>query len=89
MSVPDITDDKVIRARYKIGGLGNNDSLDFSFPTHIDLGWAAGRSYERFHHDFSYVEYVVVAGIVALAAYLVVRRKRSSRLSNRASDPAG
>ena len=43
MSVPDITDDKVIRARYKIGGLGNNDSLDFSFPTHIDLGWAAGR----------------------------------------------
>jgi membrane protein DedA with SNARE-associated domain len=53
------------------------------------VGWGAGRSYERFHHDFSYVEYVVVAGIVALAAYLVVRRKRSSRLSNRASDPAG
>jgi membrane protein DedA with SNARE-associated domain len=45
------------------------------------VGWAAGTSYERFHHDFSYVEYVVVAGILALAAYLIVRRRRSSTMT--------
>jgi membrane protein DedA with SNARE-associated domain len=51
-------------------------------------GWAAGKSYERFHHDFHFVEYAVVAAIVALAAYLVLRRRRT-RLAGRASDPAG
>lgn len=43
-------------------------------------GWAAGASYERFHHNFRYVEYAVVAGIVALAAYLFVRLRRSSTM---------
>jgi membrane protein DedA with SNARE-associated domain len=52
-------------------------------------GYGLGKSYERFHHDFSYVEYAIVAAIVVLAAYLMVRWRRSSRLSNRASDPAG
>ena len=32
-------------------------------------GYALGDSYERFHHDFRYVEYAVVAGLLALAAY--------------------
>jgi membrane protein DedA with SNARE-associated domain len=49
-------------------------------------GWAAGRSYERFHSDFRYVDYAVAAGLVALVAYLIVR-KRSSRLRARAEDP--
>jgi membrane protein DedA with SNARE-associated domain len=44
------------------------------------VGWGAGASYERFHHDFAYVEYAVVAGIVALAAYLFVRLRRSSTM---------
>jgi membrane protein DedA with SNARE-associated domain len=44
-------------------------------------GWAAGASYERFHHDFAYVEYAVVAGIVALAAYLFLRLRRSSTMT--------
>jgi membrane protein DedA with SNARE-associated domain len=52
------------------------------------IGWAAGRSYERVHHDFGYVEYVVVAVIVALLVFWIVRRWRASRLSGRASDPA-
>jgi membrane protein DedA with SNARE-associated domain len=52
------------------------------------IGWAAGRSYERFHHDFGYVEYVVVAAILVLLAFWIVRRRRASRLSGRASDPA-
>ena len=49
-------------------------------------GWAAGRSYERFHSDFRYVDYAVAAGLIALVAYLIVR-KRSSRLRARAEDP--
>ncbi|MBA3843091.1 MAG: DedA family protein [Actinobacteria bacterium] len=40
------------------------------------IGWALGASYERFHHDFRYVEYAVVAGIVAAVAYWVLRRRR-------------
>jgi membrane protein DedA with SNARE-associated domain len=51
-------------------------------------GYGLGKSYERFHHDFSYVEYAIVAAVVVLAAYLMMRWRRSSRLSNRASDPA-
>ena len=51
------------------------------------VGWGAGRSYERFHHDFAYVEYAVVVLVLAAAAYLVWRR-RQSRLAGRASDPS-
>ena len=51
-------------------------------------GYGLGKSYERFHHDFSYVEYAIVAAVVVLAGYLMTRWRRSSRLSNRASDPA-
>jgi membrane protein DedA with SNARE-associated domain len=50
------------------------------------VGWGAGRSYERFNHDFRFVEYAVVVAVVALAGYLVLQRRRS-RLANRASDP--
>ena len=49
------------------------------------VGWGAGASYERFHHDFAYVEYAVVILVLALAAYLVLQR-RQSRLAGRASD---
>jgi membrane protein DedA with SNARE-associated domain len=52
-------------------------------------GWALGKSYERFHHDFAYAEYAVVAGVLALAAYLVWRKIRSSTLKRRGPpDPA-
>jgi membrane protein DedA with SNARE-associated domain len=36
-------------------------------------GWGLGRSYERFHRDFRWVEYAVVVAVVALAGYLVFR----------------
>jgi membrane protein DedA with SNARE-associated domain len=58
----------------------------FSFA---GIGWAAGSSYERFHHDFGFVEYAVVAAILILLAFWIYRRLRASRLSSRASDPAG
>jgi membrane protein DedA with SNARE-associated domain len=53
------------------------------------VGLALGRSYETFHHAFRYADYAIAVAIVALAAYLVIRKRRSSRLSDRASDPAG
>ena len=40
------------------------------------VGWALGSSYGGFDHGFRYVEYAVVAGIVLLAAYWVMRRRR-------------
>jgi membrane protein DedA with SNARE-associated domain len=52
------------------------------------IGWAAGRSYETFHHDFRFVDYAAVALVLIVAVYLLARRLRRSRLSGRASDPA-
>ena len=48
-------------------------------------GYALGSSYERFDHGFKYVEYAVVAGVIALAAYLVyvARVKRRAHDSTR------
>jgi membrane protein DedA with SNARE-associated domain len=50
-------------------------------------GWALGSSWERFHHDFRYVDYAIAALLLALIAYVLLRR-RSSRLARRAEDPA-
>src|SRR5262249_47984102 len=52
------------------------------------IGWAAGRSYERFHHDFGYLEYALVAAILILLAFWIYRRLRPSSPSRGASDPA-
>jgi membrane protein DedA with SNARE-associated domain len=51
-------------------------------------GWAAGANYERIHRDFRWVEYLVAAGIVALAVALYVRWRRTTKLARRGSDPA-
>jgi membrane protein DedA with SNARE-associated domain len=42
------------------------------------IGWGAGTGYKSFDQGFRYVEYAVVAGIVALVAYLVLRRRRAT-----------
>lgn len=42
-------------------------------------GYAAGESWEDFHHAFRYVEYLVAAAIVALVALLVWRHLRKRR----------
>jgi len=44
------------------------------------VGWGFGSGYERFHHDFRYVEIAVVVALVAGVAWLLWRR-RSSRLA--------
>jgi membrane protein DedA with SNARE-associated domain len=51
-------------------------------------GWGLGASWEGVHKGFEYVDYAVVAGIVVLAAYLVLRRRRSITMARRASDSA-
>ena len=40
------------------------------------IGWAAGSSYERFHHDFGYVEYAIVILVLVLLAFWIYRRFR-------------
>ncbi len=52
------------------------------------VGWGLGRSYATFHHDFRYVEYAILAGIVAAVVYLVRRWRRSTTLARRAEDSA-
>jgi membrane protein DedA with SNARE-associated domain len=48
-------------------------------------GWALGSSYERFHHDFAYVEYAVVAAVVIGLAWLIFARRSSG--AERRSEP--
>jgi membrane protein DedA with SNARE-associated domain len=52
------------------------------------FGYGLGSSYEKFNHDFKYVEYAVVAGVVGLAAYLVLRWFNAAKVKRRA-DPTG
>jgi membrane protein DedA with SNARE-associated domain len=52
------------------------------------VGYGFGRSYERFHEAWHYVDYAVGALIVAGLVYLYWRYRRSSRLARRAADPA-
>jgi membrane protein DedA with SNARE-associated domain len=51
-------------------------------------GWALGASWTKLHHDFRYVDYAVVAGIVLLLANWIVRRRRSTTMARRVSDSA-
>ncbi|HMI99850.1 MAG TPA: DedA family protein [Gaiellaceae bacterium] len=51
-------------------------------------GWALGSRYERFHHDFRYAEIAVFLAVVLAAVAWYRRRRRSTRLARRGSDPA-
>jgi membrane protein DedA with SNARE-associated domain len=51
-------------------------------------GWALGANYERFHEAFKYVDYLVLAFVLAVVAGLVIRHRRSTKLARRASDSA-
>ena len=50
-------------------------------------GYALGSSYEHFDHAFKYAEYLVVAGVLLLAAYLAWRWLRPAKVNRRADDP--
>ena len=48
-------------------------------------GFALGRNWENFHHAFRYADYAVLAAVVALVAFLLLRR-RATRLARRATE---
>jgi membrane protein DedA with SNARE-associated domain len=50
------------------------------------IGYALGANYRRFDHGFKYAEYLVVAGVVVAAAYLIYRWATVGR--RRVSDTA-
>ena len=49
-------------------------------------GWGLGASWHRFDHDFRYLEILVALAVIALVAYVIFRRRRSTTIPNRASD---
>src|SRR4029079_17810332 len=51
------------------------------------IGWAVGDSWNAASHDLRYLDYAVVAGILALTAYWIVRRRRAATL-RRHGDPS-
>jgi membrane protein DedA with SNARE-associated domain len=50
-------------------------------------GWAVGKSWERFHRDFRFVDYAVVLVVVGAVTWLFLRW-RTARLARRAADSA-
>ncbi len=68
-------------APYTVLTLAGSAVWAFAFA---GVGYGLGSSYERFHNDFKYVEYAVVAGVIVLAAYLVY----TATVRRRASDTA-
>lgn len=48
------------------------------------FGYGLGSSYERFNHDFKYLEYAVVAGVLGSAAYLAIRLFKAAKVRRRA-----
>ena len=51
-------------------------------------GYGLGSGYHGADHAFHYVEYVVVAGVVLFAAYLVYRWRTAAKVTPHADDPA-
>jgi membrane protein DedA with SNARE-associated domain len=71
-------------ARYNVLTLVGNTAWCLALA---GVGWALGSSWDTFHHDFRWVEYLVVAGILAAVAYWVWRARRPGTLSPR-DDPS-
>ena len=44
------------------------------------IGWAVGSSWHAASHDLRYVDYAIAAGIVLLAAYWIMRRRRAATM---------
>jgi membrane protein DedA with SNARE-associated domain len=68
-------------------GLALVGSAVWSFAF-VGIGYGLGASYKSFEHDFRYVEYAIVAGIVLALAYLVYRRLVAAKVPPRADDSA-
>jgi len=62
--------------RYNVLTLAGNSVWCVLFAS---IGWALGASWDTFHQDFRFVDYLVVLGAVVLVALLVARFRRRSR----------
>jgi membrane protein DedA with SNARE-associated domain len=51
------------------------------------IGWALGTAYTHAHDALRYVDYLVVGGVLVLAAYLAWRWLRPATVKRRADDP--
>ena len=71
--------------RYTLLTLAGSAIWCFAFAA---VGWAVGSSYETFDNSFRYFEIAVLAGLLLCAVYLILRRRRASKLERRASDPS-
>ncbi len=63
--------------RYNVLTLGGNSIWCLVLAA---IGWALGSNWDTFHKDFRWVEYAVVVGIIGVAAYLVLRQRRTARI---------
>jgi membrane protein DedA with SNARE-associated domain len=61
--------------RYTLLTIPGSFAWTFAFA---GIGWAAGSSWERFHHDFRYAEYAIAAAILILIVAAVVRHRRAA-----------
>ena len=66
-------------------GLALVGSAIWSFAF-VGIGYGLGASYKSFEHDFHYVEYAIVAGIVLVVGLLVYRRMAAAKVAPRADD---
>jgi membrane protein DedA with SNARE-associated domain len=71
--------------RYTLLTIPGSVAWAFAFA---GIGYAAGASWEDFHHSFRYAEYLVAAAILMVIAAGIWRHRRSSRMGRRAEDPA-
>ncbi len=68
--------------RYTLLTLAGSAIWCFAFA---GFGYVAGESWEELHDAFSYLDYVIVGGVVAGAAWFVVRRLRRRRIAHESS----
>src|SRR5438105_2642085 len=65
--------------RYTVLTLIGSAAWCFAFA---GAGWGLGRSYERVHRDFRFVDYAIVAAVLLVAGWLLLRwRTRRARLA--------
>jgi membrane protein DedA with SNARE-associated domain len=65
--------------RYTVLTLIGSAAWCFAFA---GAGWGLGRSYERVHRDFRFVDYAVVVAVLLVAGWLLLRwRARRARLA--------
>ena len=63
-------------ARYTVLTAIGSAAWCFAFA---GAGWALGRSWERFHHDFRCVDYAVVAAVLLVVGWLLLRWRSARR----------